>query len=215
MENDNRAIHKKKEKEDKITLHTMRKMPLPFVVFAATAIVTLPIACSKDQPPPATPYLAPDAGAAWNGDPNAPPGGFDAGMGSLETIIDGAIDLAIRAQAVHSAPSMSPEGQVGRATLQPGGSFSMVVTLQPNQCYTFIAYSPPGQVTELDMKLMAQPLNIQAGASGAKDKNMPIIGRGKANAQCPILPVPLPYRLDVVAKQGMGRIGVQVFSRPK
>jgi len=198
-------------------LNTMRKklLPLvPFVTMAATAMATLPMAC-KDQPPPATPYLEPDAGAAWTGDPNAmpPTGAFDAGP--LDAIVDGAIDLAIRTQAAHAAPSMSPEGQVGRATLQQGGSFSMVVTMQPNQCYTFIAYSPPGQVTELDMKLMAQPLNIQAGASGVHHKNMPIIGKGKASALCPILPVPLPYRLDVVAKQGTGRIGVQVFSRPK
>jgi hypothetical protein len=191
----------------------MRKMPLPFVVFAATAMATLPVACSKDQPPPATPYLEPDAGAA-----NAAPTGapeFDAGMGSFDTVVDGAIDLAIRAQAAQSAPSMNPDGQVGRATLQQGGSFNMIVTLQPNQCYTFIAYSPPGQVTELDMKLMAPPFNMQAAASGAKDKNMPIIGRGKANAQCPFLPVAIPYRIDVVAKQGTGRIGVHVFSRPK
>jgi hypothetical protein len=63
---------------------------------------------------------------------------------------------------------------------------------------------------------MAPPLyTVQAGKSGANDKATPVLGKGKANAMCPVLPIAVPYRLDVVAKKGGGRVGVQVFSRDK
>jgi hypothetical protein len=78
-----------------------------------------------------------------------------------------------------------------------------------------VGYSPPGQVTALDVKLLAPPFyNVQAGASGANDKNAPVLGKGKA-ALCPVLPIAVPYKVDVVATKGAGRIGVQVFSRAK
>ncbi|MCL2725079.1 MAG: hypothetical protein FWD69_11645 [Polyangiaceae bacterium] len=194
----------------------MHKVFLPIALL--TVASGLPIACSSNNPPPAAPTPNANAGATWDSGapPVAPPVANDTGTPNLlEATMDAAIDLAIRNQSAQAAPSMTPEGQAGRATLQQGQSFSMVVTLQPNQCYTVIGYSPPGQVTQLDMKLMAQPLNIQAGASSTKEKNLPVIGKGKTAALCPILPVPIAYRLDAVATQGAGRIGVQVFSRPK
>jgi hypothetical protein len=130
--------------------------------------------------------------------------------------MDLAVDTAIKSQAGTAAPGMNPEGQPGRATLAEGEHFGMVVTLQPNQCYTVIGFSPPGQVAQLDVKLLAPPLyTVQAGASGANDKNQPVVGKGKAAALCPLLPVAVPYKIDVTAKKGTGRIGVQVYSRAK
>jgi hypothetical protein len=93
----------------------------------------------------------------------------------------------------------------------------MVVTLAPGRCYTFIAFSPPGNVTQLDQKLLGVLLAIEAGKASPPDKSMPglsVMGKGK-DAICPISPVPVPYKVDVIAKKGSGRVGVQVYSRSK
>jgi hypothetical protein len=91
----------------------------------------------------------------------------------------------------------------------------MVVTMAPGRCYTFVAFSPPGQVTQLELKLMTPPFyNVEAASSGKTDKNMPVIGKGTAS-QCPVSPIAVPYRLDAIATQGAGRVGIYVFSRSK
>ena len=41
-----------------------------------------------------------------------------------------------------------------------------------------------------------------------------VLGKGKA-ATCPISPIAIPYRVDVVARKGAGRVGVAVYSRAK
>lgn len=129
--------------------------------------------------------------------------------------LDGAIDLAIKAQAVKDAPGMAPEGAAGRETLAEGAHFNMLVTLQPNRCYSFFAFSPPGQVSQIEIKLLAPPFyNVEAGHSGA-DKSMAVIGKGKAAALCPLLPLPVPYKIDVTARKGAGRIGVYAYARNK
>jgi hypothetical protein len=128
---------------------------------------------------------------------------------------DVAINTAGNAQAGKLAPKMALEGQPLRATLAPNGRANLVVTMAPGRCYTFIAFSPPGNVTQLELKLMTPPFyNVEAAKSGAKDNNMPVIGKGNA-PQCPISPIAVPYRLDAIATQGSGRVGVYVFSRSK
>ena len=112
---------------------------------------------------------------------------------------------------------MNKDGQPGRATLKEGEHWGMVVTLQPNTCYTFIAFSPPGQIAQVDMKLMGVALAVEAGKSSPPDKALPglsVMGKGNTPI-CPVLPVPVPYKVDVVATKGAGRMGVQGFSRPK
>ena len=70
-------------------------------------------------------------------------------------------------------------------------------------------------VEKLDVKLYGPPLfNIEAGKSGATDKNLPVIGKG-TTALCPIIPLAVPYKIDVAATKGAGRIGVQVYARNK
>ncbi len=128
---------------------------------------------------------------------------------------DQAIDAAITAAAAKLAPKMDREGQPGRATLKEGEHFGMLVTMSPGRCYTIIGFSPAGNVTQLDLKLMAPPLyNIESGRSGANEKNQPVIAKG-ASAMCPVLPLPVAYKIDAAATKGSGRIGVQVFSRNK
>ena len=129
--------------------------------------------------------------------------------------LDVAIDTAVNAQAAKLAPKMTLEGQPLRATLAQGGRANLVVTMAPGKCYTFVAFSPPGNVTQLELKLMTPPFyNVEAAKSGASDKNMAVIGKGTAS-QCPVSPIAVPYRVDAIATQGAGRVGVYVFSRSK
>jgi hypothetical protein len=208
----------------------MRKSSLVTLTIASTVAVFA--ACSSNKPaPPVTPTpTAPvDAGVDAAGEmdagvavvPDAGPPfftGADAGLTAPslgEAALDGAIDLAMTTAAPKLAPKMEKEGAPGRATLKEGEHFSMMVNLAPNRCYTIIGNSPPGNVEKLDIKLYGPPLfNIEAGKSGATDKNMPVIGKG-TTALCPIIPIAVPYKIDVAATKGAGRIGVQVFARNK
>ena len=205
-------------------------------VLTLVSAVALFAACSSKKPnPPMTPATPADAGAeeagavapaaaagadlAADAGPTFFTGGGDAGASGPvalgEAALDTAIDLAITTAAPKLAPKMTKEGESGRATLKEGEHFSMMVNLAPNRCYTIIANSPPGSVEKLDVKLYGPPLfNIEAGKSGANDKNMPVIGKGTA-ALCPIIPLAVPYKIDVAATKGAGRIGVHVFARNK
>jgi hypothetical protein len=90
----------------------------------------------------------------------------------------------------------------------------MLITLQGGKCYTIIAFSPPGQVTNVDLHLLAPPFyNMMAGQDSMKD-NTAVIGPG-TQALCPMIPMPVQYKLDVNAAAGQGAIGVQIFSKNK
>lgn len=215
----------------------MRKS-LPLVVlFAAATVALVPVACGKTPEVPQASFDGgfgfgvPEGGApAEAGGPMAlgtvptdagaadaaPEAGaaVDAGAPLLAAGVDAALDAAIVAQAAKDAPGMTSEGTVGHETLQQGGHFGMLVTMQPGRCYTVIAMSAPLQVSELDVKLLMLPLNVEAGRSPATDKNPAVLGKGKA-ATCPISPIAVPYKVDVAARKGAGRIAVAVFSRAK
>ena len=215
----------------------MRKS-LPLVCLFATAAF-VPIACGKTAP--VVPSLSIDAGFSLGGDGGRTDGGADssvpvatapppasgapAASGSappagsaaalLGPALDAAIDVGIQAQAAKDAPGMSVDGQIGHTTLAEGGTFNMLVTLQPGRCYTIIAMSAPLQVAQLEVKLLAPPLfNVEAGRSGAGDKNPAVLGKGKSHT-CPISPIAIPYRVDVTSRKGIGRVGVAVFSKAK
>ena len=203
----------------------------PFLFTVSSLVV---VACSSDKPPVApvaTPVMdagadaedaaaqPPDAGPVATGPTFFTDGGTTSEQPPLvtEQVMDSAIDLAITTASPKVAPKMSEEGQPGRATLKEGEHFAMVVTLQPNRCYTFIAYSPPGNISQLDMKLLGVAIAIEAGKSSPPEKASPglsVMGK-TTQAICPILPVPVPYKVDVVATKGAGRMGVKVFSRNK
>jgi len=200
----------------------MRKI-LPLVVVLA--------ACSSKTPnPPATPVVNADAGPVGDGGLEAGTneagvaqdmdgGAGDAGGLVMPSVpaeaLDVAIDTAVGAQASKLAPKMAMEGQPLRATLKEGERANLLVTMAPGKCYTFVAFSPPGQVAQVDLKLMAPPFyNVEAAKSGAADKNPAVIGKGSA-PQCPVSPIAVPYRIDAVAAKGAGRVGVYVYSRSK
>lgn len=215
-----------------------RSIPLALLLVTAFFV---PAACSSKSPAVPTVTVdagfalgAPDGGAAPgassgipvasgsapsasvsgapSGSASAAPSGSAANL--LAAGVDAALDAAITAQAAKDAPGMSAEGQPGRATLQTSEHFGMVVTLQPGRCYTIIALSPPLQITELEVKLLALPLSVEGGRSPATDKNPAVLGKGK-QATCPVSPIALPYKVDVTAKKGAGRMAVAVFSRAK
>lgn len=211
----------------------MRKS-LPLVVLLATAAF-VPTACGKKEA--VVPSLTIDAGLSLGdggaeagpdaaapleaGAPDAAPlaSGSTSPFGSAAPLagaaLDVAIDAGLQAQGAKDAPGMALEGQVGHSTLVEGGTFNMLVTLQPGRCYTIIAAAPPGQVSQLEVKLLAPPLfNVEAGRSAAGDKNPATLGKGKAMT-CPISPIAIPYRVDVIARKGAGRVGVAVFSKVK
>lgn len=202
-------------------------------VLPLASAIALFAACSSNKAsPPVIPVVTVDAGdetgvfQGGSGDAGVdldagPPFFTGADAGAMEPVdfaaaaMDAPIDLAITAAAPKLAPKMEKEGQPGRATLEEGEHFSMMVTLAPNRCYTIIAHSPPGNVDKLEVKLFGPPLfNIEAGRSGANDKNMAVMGKGAA-ALCPIIPLAVPYKIDVGAAKGGGRIGVHVFARDK
>jgi hypothetical protein len=205
----------------------MRKSLAIVVTLASVAA----FACSSQKPnPPITPTVSTDAGADTGpvvvADAGAP---VDAGavavvpdagatttVGSpAEALVDNAIDLAMTAAATKAAPKMDKDGAPSHATLAEGGHFSMMINLAPNRCYTIIAHSPTGAVSQLDLKLYGPPFfNVEAGKSATSDKNTPVIGKG-AQALCPIIPLQVPYKVDVAATKGAGRIGVQVYARNK
>jgi hypothetical protein len=214
----------------------MRKS-LPLAVLLATAAL-VPAACSKT---PAVPTATVDAGFAFGvQEGGAPaPSGAPVGFGTVPSgspsasasaapsgsasaapsasasgVVDAALDAAIVAQAAKDAPGMTSEGQAGHETLQQGGHYGMVVTMQPNRCYTIIAMSAPLQVSELDVRLYMLPLNVEAGHSPPTDKNPAVLGKGNAKT-CPISPIPVPYKIDVAARKGAGRVAVGVFSKAK
>jgi hypothetical protein len=213
----------------------MRKT-LPLAVLLVTAAL-VPVACSKT---PAVPTVSVDAGMAFGGEGGAPSAApitsgsaapsasasasaapsasaSAAPSGSANPLaagVDAALDAAILAQAAKDAPGMTAEGQVGHETLQQGGHFGMVTTLQPGKCYTIIAMSAPLQISEIDVHLFMLPLNMEAGHSPPTDKNPAVLGRGAAKT-CPISPIAVPYKVDVSARKGAGRVAVGVFSKSK
>ncbi len=124
------------------------------------------------------------------------------------------VELGIKTTSMTAAPGMQPDGASVKDTLTPDGHKSVLVTLQGGKCYTFIAFSPPGQVTNVDLHLLTPPFyNMEAGHDD-NNTNTAVIGRGNAPL-CPFTPFPVQYKLDVHAKGGQGAIGVQMFSKTK
>jgi hypothetical protein len=123
-------------------------------------------------------------------------------------------DAGLKTAAVKYAPLMVPEGAPYKDTLMANSHKAFDVTLQGNKCYTIIAYSPPGQVTNIDLHLLVPPFyNMDAGHDDSNDSTA-VIGKGQAPL-CPFTLIPIPYRVDVYAKAGQGQVAVQVYSKNK
>lgn len=123
-------------------------------------------------------------------------------------------DLGLKAVAVRYAPLMIPEGAPYKDTLAAGAHKAFDVTLAGNKCYTIIAYSPPGNVTDVAVHLLVPPFfNMDAGRDDSRT-NTAVIGKAPAPI-CPFTLIPIPYRVDVSAVAGRGQVVVQVYSKSK
>lgn len=135
-------------------------------------------------------------------------------MGGAPVGLGDPVELGIKAAALKYAPGMQAEGAITKDTIQQAGHKEMLLTLQGGKCYTIIAFSPPGQVTNVDLHLLMPPFyNMMAGQDSFKD-NTAVIGPN-AQALCPMLPMPVQYKLDVEAMTGTGAVGVQVYAKNK
>ena len=123
-------------------------------------------------------------------------------------------DACIKAIALQSAQGMTAEGQEATGNLQEGGHLAFMVPMQGGKCYTLIGCSPPGQIKNVDLNLLAPPFyNVLAGQD-TSDDNHPVIGNG-GKPMCPIVPVALNYKVDIVARSGAGTVAVQLYSKSK
>ena len=123
-------------------------------------------------------------------------------------------DVGLKAASVRYAPLMLPEGAAYKDSVASGGHKAFDVTLAGNKCYTIIAYSPPGNVSNVDLHLLVPPFyNMDAGHDDSNDSTA-VIGKAPAPI-CPFTLIPIPYRVDVSAKAGQGQIVVQVYSKSR
>ncbi len=137
------------------------------------------------------------AGSAW--------------LGPAAAIADPA-EAGLRAAAAQYAPGMSPDGQVAKGNLAEGGHVDFIVNMEPTKCYTIVAYG--AGVVDLDVNLLAPPLyNFLAGQDGMAGPTA-VIGAAP-RPMCPIIPMAVPYKVDLHAKKGGGAVAAQLYSKPK
>lgn len=121
-------------------------------------------------------------------------------------------EAGLRAAAAKYAPGMSADGQIAKGNLAEGGHVDFVVNMDPSKCYTIVAYG--AGVTDLDVNLLAPPFyNVLAGQDGMAGPTA-IIGAA-LKPMCPIIPVAVPYKIDLHAKKGGGQVAAQLYSKAK
>jgi len=137
------------------------------------------------------------AGSAW--------------LGPAAAIADPA-EAGLRAAAAQYAPGMSPDGQVAKGNLSEDGHVGFIANMEPTKCYTVVAYG--AGIADLDVHLLAPPFyNIVAGQDGMAGPSA-VIGAAP-KPMCPILPIAVPYKIDLHAKKGSGPVAAQLYSKPK
>lgn len=137
------------------------------------------------------------------------------GQGAAPIAVGDPVETGIKALGAKSiAPGMQPEGSLVKDTLAADAHRGELISLQGGKCYTIVAFSPQGQVTNVDLHLLVPPFyNMEAGHDAESD-NTAVIGKGNAPV-CPALTMPVQYKLDIHAKAGSGAIGVQIYSKNK
>jgi hypothetical protein len=141
-------------------------------------------------------------------------GGLNAQLQQPGAVPGDLVEAGIKAMALAHAQGMQPEGQIAKGNLTAGGHLEFMVPMSGGKCYTLIGFSPPGQITNVDLNLLAPPFyNMLAGQDTTED-NHPIIGKSP-NPMCPVVPLPINYKVDIVARKGSGQVGVQLYSKAK
>jgi hypothetical protein len=122
------------------------------------------------------------------------------------------LEAGIKGLAATHAKGMQPDGQMAKGDLKEGDHLSMLVNLQAGRCYTIIGFSPKGQVVDLDLRLLAPPFYNMLAGQDTTDNNTPVVGKG-SGPMCPVIPVPIAYKVDIHAQKGAGKAGVQLYSK--
>ncbi len=126
-------------------------------------------------------------------------------------------EAGLKAQSLRYAPNMTAEGQEMKQQFTEGQHFEMMVPMQAGKCYTIIGFGSPGAIKDLDLNLLT-PLSLppysQLAGQDTTHDNHPTIG-GSPNFMCPVIALPLQYKLDVYARSGSGTVAVQVYSKNK
>lgn len=172
--------------------------------------------------PPGQPQGAPGANAPLAPtDPNSLQSILAGIQGALQGILVAPgslpVDIAeagLKAQAFRLAPGMQPEGSELKQNLAEGQHAVMMITLQAGKCYALLGFSPPGAVKDLDLNLLAPPFYVTLAGQNLSHDNTPAIG-ASPNPMCPVIALPLQYKLDVFAKSGGGQVAVQLYSKAK
>jgi hypothetical protein len=123
-------------------------------------------------------------------------------------------EVGMKAEAARVAPGMQPEGSELKQTLNEGQHAVMLVTMQAGKCYTLVGFSPLGAVRDLDLNLLTPPFYTTLAGQDLTHNNSPAIG-SSPNPMCPVIPLALQYKLDVLARAGSGPIAVQLYSKTK
>jgi hypothetical protein len=177
-----------------------------------------PPSCPPGQACPPPQGSAAPLGSVYTTDPNAlasllaaAAAAGSAWLGPAAAMADPA-EAGLRAAAAKYAPGMSTDGQVAKGNLSEGGHIDFVVNMDPSKCYTIVAYG--AGVVDLDVNLLAPPLyNFLAGQDGMAGPTA-VIGAAP-KPMCPIIPMAVPYKIDLHAKKGGGQVAAQLFSKPK
>jgi hypothetical protein len=125
----------------------------------------------------------------------------------------GDLSKGLASIANKAAPGMKPDGAVATGTLKEGDHLSWSVTLAPGKCYAIIGYSPTGEIQDLDLHVLSPPFFTMMAGEDTTDDNAPVVGSAP-NPMCPVVPVQLPYKVDITAQKGAGHAAVQLFSKP-
>ena len=126
----------------------------------------------------------------------------------------GELEKGLTAIALKAAPGMKPDGALASGTLKEGEHLGWSVTMAPGKCYAIVGYSPSGEILDLDLHVLAPPFFSMLAGEDVSDDNAPVVG-GSPNPMCPVVPVNMPYKVDITAQKGAGRAAVQLFSKAK
>ena len=187
------------------------------VIIGGFALLIVKPGKSKQTITPPQGSVAP-VGTGYTTDPNAlaqllaaAAAAGSAWLGPAAAIADPA-EAGLRAAAAQYAPGMSPDGQVAKGSLAEGGHVGFVANMDPSRCYTIVAYG--AGVTDLDVILLAPPFyNLVAGQDGMAGPTA-VIGAAP-KPMCPLVPIAVPYKIDLYAKKGGGQVAAQLYSKPK
>jgi hypothetical protein len=126
----------------------------------------------------------------------------------------GDLEKGLTAIALKAAPGMKADGPLASGVLKEGDHLGWSVTMAPGKCYAIVGYSPTGEIQDLDLHLLAPPFFAMLAAEDVSDDNAPVVGSAP-NPMCPVVPVQMPYKVDITAQKGAGHAAVQLFSKAK